>query len=457
MKDPTSTAWPAERAFLVGVQLPKDTNGGWNVTDSLTELAELARTAGLAVAGTATQRLDTPRPTHFIGKGKVQEIKTLRNTTPYDLVVFDDELSPSQQRNLERELGTRVLDRTSLILDIFAQHARTKEGRLQVELAQYEYLLPRLTRSWEHLSRQAGGAGARGGAGVGLRGPGETQLEVDRRRIRARIAQLKHDLEEVRTHRRLHRQYRQREGVPVMAIVGYTNAGKSTLLNTLTNANVLAENKLFATLDPTTRRVTLAGGQELLLSDTVGFIQKLPTELVAAFRATLEEVTEADAILHIVDVTHPQAAAQSRTVGQVLGDLGVANVPMVTALNKIDLLMADSTQDAAALAQVAALHQELQDLARTTIPISALRGWGLDQLLETISDVLLNDMVRLDVVVPFQRGDLVALFHQRGVIDHEEYTEEGTRLLGRLPRQFVPRYRALSRDLESVSNYHNAC
>jgi GTP-binding protein HflX len=442
-KETTPTALPAERAILVGVQLTKNPDGAWNVTDSLTELAELARTAGLAVVGTATQRLGVPRATHFIGKGKVQEIKSLRGTMPYDVVIFDDELSPGQQRNLERDLNTKILDRTGLILDIFAQHARTKEGRLQVELAQYEYRLPRLTRAWVHLSRQAGGAGARGGVGVGLRGPGETQLEVDRRRVRARIQHLKRELEEVRTHRRLHRHHRQREGVPVVAIVGYTNAGKSTLLNALTDANVLAADKLFATLDPTTRRVVLPGGQEMLLSDTVGFIQKLPTELVAAFRATLEEVTEADAILHVVDVTHSQAAAQSQTVGQVLCDLGVVNVPMVTALNKIDLLATESIEDLGALEQVVALRRELHALSRTTMPISALRGWGLTQLLETISDVLLNDMVRMDVVVPFQRGDLVALFHQRGVIDYEEHTEQGTRLLGHLPRQFAPRYRVL--------------
>ncbi len=434
---------PPERAFLVGVQLTQNTDNAWPVADSLAELAELARTAGLTVVGMTEQRLDAPRPTYLIGKGKVQEIKALRDAVSYDVVIFDDELSPSQQRNLERELNTKILDRTGLILDIFAQRARTREGQLQVELAQYEYRLPRLTRAWVHLSRQVGGAGPRGGVGVGLRGPGETQLEVDRRRIQARIAHLKRELEEVRTHRRLHRLHRQREGVPVVAIVGYTNAGKSTLLNALTNANVLAEDRLFATLDPTTRRVILPGGQEVLLSDTVGFIQKLPTELVAAFRATLEEVTEADVILHVVDVTHPKAAAQSRTVGQVLRDLGVVNLPMVTALNKIDLLVAPGTDEAAALAQARALRQELHGLARTTIPISALRGWGLEQLLETIADVLLGDMVRLDVVVPFQRGDLVALFHQRGVINHEEHTPTGTRLLGHLPRQFASRYRAL--------------
>jgi len=431
---------PPERAFLVGVQLTQNPDHAWDVADSLAELAELARTAGLTVVGTTTQRLDVPRPTFFIGRGKVQEIKARHTTAPYDVVIFDDELSPSQQRNLERELNIKVLDRTALILDIFAQRARTREGQLQVELAQYEYRLPRLTRAWVHLSRQAGGAGPRGGVGVGLRGPGETQLEVDRRRIQARIAHLKRELEEVRTHRRLHRLHRQHEGVPVVAIVGYTNAGKSTLLNALTNANVLAEDRLFATLDPTTRRVVLPGGQEVLLSDTVGFIQKLPTELVAAFRATLEEVTEADVILHVVDVTHPQAVAQSRTVGQVLRDLGVVNQPMITALNKIDRLADEST----VLAQAPQLPHELADLSRTTVPISALRRWGLERLLETIADVLLHDMVRLDVMVPFHRGDLVALFHQRGVIDHEEHTPSGTRLLGHIPRQFAPRYRDLA-------------
>jgi GTP-binding protein HflX len=435
-----TTVGPAERAVLVGVQLAH-ASGAWRVEESLAELAELARTAGLTVVSTVIQRLDAPRPRHFIGKGKVEEIRTSRDTAPYDVVIFDGVLSPSQQRNLEDDLSTKIMDRTGLILDIFAQHARTKEGRLQVELAQYEYRLPRLTRAWVHLSRQASAVGARGGVGVGLRGPGETQLEVDRRRVRERIAHLKRELEEVRTHRRVHRQYRQREGVPVVAIVGYTNAGKSTLLNALTDANVVADDKLFATLDPTTRRVALPGGQEMLLTDTVGFIQKLPTELVAAFRATLEEVVEADVILHIVDVTHPQAAAQSQTVGQVLRELGVVDTPMVTALNKIDLLVDKDTGDVESLARVLALP-ETHDLSRT-VPISALRGLGLDRLLETVSDVLLGDMVRLDVVVPFDRGDLVALFHQRGVVDHEEYTERGTRLLGHVPRQLAPRFRAL--------------
>ncbi|MBU0494874.1 MAG: GTPase HflX [Chloroflexi bacterium] len=442
-KETTPVDSPVERAILVGVHL-KGSETAWDLADSLVELAELARTAGLEVVGTASQQLDKPRPTHFIGKGKVQEIKDLRHDTPYDMVIFDDELSPSQLRNLERDLDTKILDRTALILDIFAQRARTKEGALQVELAQYEYRLPRLTRAWVHLSRQAGGSATRGGAGVGLRGPGETQLEVDRRQIRSRIAYLKRELEEVRTHRRLHRQRRQRQGAPVVAIVGYTNAGKSTLLNALTNADVLVEDKLFATLDPTTRRVVLPGGQEILLSDTVGFIQKLPPELVASFRATLEEVIEADVILHVVDVTHPKALAQSQTVGQVLHDLGVVDTPMVTALNKIDRLVPDDLAEAAAQAQAVDLYHELQAVSRTTIPISALRGWGLERLMETISDVLLSDMVRLDVVIPFQSGELVSLFHQRGIVDHEEYTEQGTRLLGHMPRQYAPRYRALT-------------
>jgi GTP-binding protein HflX len=286
---------PRERGLLVGVQL-KSQQDGWDIEDSLVELRQLAWTAGVDVAGQTWQRLDSFQSATLIGSGKVEELVELRHDLDCSVVLFDDELSPRQQRNLEEALGqdVTVLDRTGLILDIFAQHARTREGQLQVELAQYEYRLPRLTRAWTHLARQAGGGAARGGSGgVGLRGPGETQLEVDRRDISRRIAQIKDELEQVRRHRQLHRRQRQRHDIPVIAIVGYTNAGKSTMLNALSGATVLAEDKLFATLDPTTRRVTLPGGMEVVVSDTVGFIQKLPTELVAAFRATLEGIQEA--------------------------------------------------------------------------------------------------------------------------------------------------------------------
>ena len=323
-----------ERAVLVGVTLDGQSEG-WRVEDSLAELALLAHTAGLEVVGQATQRLAAPNPATYIGKGKVEELAQLRRELGYDIALFDDELSPSQQRHLEDALEARVVDRTGLILDIFARRAQSHEGRIQVELAQYEYYLPRLTRLWTHLSRQAVG-------GVGLRGPGETQLESDRRRIRKRISDLRRELEQVRRHRHLYRTRRQGENIPIVALVGYTNAGKSTLLNALSGAGVFVEDKLFATLDPTTRRIALPNGQKVLLTDTVGFIQKLPTQLVAAFRATLEELTEADLLLHILDITHPNAAEQAETVSRVLGDLGLGDKPVLTALNKIDKIAAEA-------------------------------------------------------------------------------------------------------------------
>src|SRR3954447_12212112 len=303
----------------------------WSAEDSLAELEQLAATAGVEVLGHVSQKVSGPNAATFVGKGKVQEIRALREELAADLVLFDEELTPGQQRNLEEQLDTKILDRTGLILDIFARHARTREGRLQVELAQLEYRLPRLTRMWTHLSRQAVG-------GVGLRGPGETQLEVDRRRARERIARLRDELKEVHAHRELYRQKRRREGLPVVALVGYTNAGKSTLLNALADSDVLAANVLFATLDPTTRQLQLPDGQEVLLTDTVGFIQRLPTQLVAAFRATLEEIEEADLLVHVLDITHPNAEEQGQTVDKLLGELGLGDKPRLVVLNKIDRL-----------------------------------------------------------------------------------------------------------------------
>src|SRR5512143_1405016 len=312
------------------------------------ELAQLARTSGVSVVGQTIQKISRINPATFIGKGKLNEIIATRADTPFDVILFDEELKPNQQREIENAFegaDIKVLDRTALILDIFAQHARTKEGALQVELAQYEYRLPRLTRMWTHLARQAGGAAGRGGTGgVGLRGPGERQLEIDRREIRTRISHLKREIEDVRTHRREYRRKRRKEGMPVIAIVGYTNAGKSTLLNALTENSVgessrnpvYVANMLFATLDPTTRRVKLPSGSEALFTDTVGFIQKLPTELVAAFRATLEEIGEADVLLHVVDMTHPNAREQMAAVEQTLREIGAVNKPVVMALNKVD-------------------------------------------------------------------------------------------------------------------------
>jgi len=412
--------------------------------DSLAELAQLAATAGVEVVGKISQKVDRPNPATLVGKGKVSEIRAQREESGADLLLFDEELTPSQQRNLEEEIGTKILDRTGLILDIFARHAQTREGRLQVELAQLEYRLPRLTRMWTHLSRQGVG-------GVGLRGPGETQLEVDRRRSSERIAKLKDQLKEVHAHRELYRQKRRSEGIPVVALVGYTNAGKSTLLNALSNSQVRAENVLFATLDPTTRQITLPEGQEALLTDTVGFIQRLPTQLVAAFRATLEEVQDADLLVHVVDLTHPNAEEQAQTVDKVLADLGVADKPRVVALNKLDRLFPsvssrDGRSNGAEKAekpdvdQISAQVAADMELGPNYVPVSAQKAWGLDALLARIQSVLAESLVPLKVLVPYSASDLVSFFHEKGVIANQEHTERGTLIEGRIHKRFAPAF-----------------
>ncbi|MGQ9552653.1 MAG: GTPase HflX [Anaerolineae bacterium] len=412
------TAEQKERAVLVGVILRKDSNA-WPVADSLAELALLAQTAGVEVVGEFSQTLDTPHVTYFIRPGKVEEIKEAKAALGFDVVIFDDDLSPSQQRNLERELGTRVLDRRALILDIFAQHARTREGALQVELAQYEYLLPRLTRAWTHLSRQTRG-------GVGLRGPGETQLEIDRRRMRERVTQLRRELEGVRRHRALYRRRRKRAGIPIVAIVGYTNAGKSTLLNALSGAHVLAADQLFATLDPTTRRVRLPDGGEVLFTDTVGFVQKLPADLVAAFRATLEEITDADLIVHVVDITHPNAERQVAVVDDRLKSLGIGDTPIIVALNKVDLL----PDSVAAQACLSADDR--------VVAISALTGMGLDKLLRTIADVFgeLGEPIR--ALIPYEQAGLLATMFRSGTVHSQEHLAEGTLVTATVPLSLLP-------------------
>jgi GTPase len=420
-----STAAPRERAFLVGIELTGD-RSLWRAEDSLQELGLLADTAGLEVVGSVYQRLKREFPKHLVGPGKVEEIAALRDELKYDLVVFDDELTPAQTRNLEEALKVQVLDRTGLILDIFATHARTHEGRIQVELAQYKYLLPRLRRQWLHLERQAGGGGASAGGVVGLRGPGETQLELDRRLIGHRIALLERQIEEVHRHREQYRERRRRSGIPIVALVGYTNAGKSTLLNALSGADVRAEDRLFATLDPTTRQVALPGGQQILLTDTVGFIQKLPTQLVAAFRATLEEIREADLLLHVLDITHPNAAQQTHTVMETLTELRAGDRPMLTVLNKVDLL------DGVDEAEVGRLASNL-GLPDDYVAVSAERGWGMETLLRRIDETLGQRMSALEALIPYRRNDLVALWHQRGVIDQESYEADGTRIVGRVP------------------------
>ena len=422
-----------EQAFLVAVE-HDESESLWSVEDSLNELGTLARTAGADVVGSMIQRMRHPDVATYIGKGRAQELCDTEKQLHLDLVIFDDELSPSQQRNLEKMLNARVLDRTALILDIFAQHARTREGRLQVELAQLEYRLPRLAGRGVDLSRQAGGSrsasagGAGAGGAIGVRGPGETKLEIDRRRIRSRISELREEIEAVREQRKTHRMQRTAQSMPVIAVVGYTNAGKSTLFNALTEAEVVAENKLFATLDPTTRHILLPNNQEALLTDTVGFIQKLPTKLIASFRATLEEVIDADMLLEVVDVSHENAIEQSETVSDVLNELEAGDKPRVTALNKIDLLEGEDPSE---------LDTTLYPNA---VPVSALQKVGMDALREKIAAVLASSMEAMRVLIPFDKSELVELFHRRGHVEQEEHMPDGTLLAGRIPRSLKGYY-----------------
>ncbi len=401
------------RALLVGIDMPANT---WPSEESLDELTQLATTAGVNCVDRIIQKMVHPHPGTVLGSGKVQEVAELVRFHNCDAVIFDLELTPRQHRNLEKELDIQVLDRTALILIIFGQRARTREGRLQVELAQVEYDLPRLARQWSHLSRQRGG--------TQQRGEGEKQIEVDRRMLNRQKEDLLEDLEQVRSQRQRHRERRKRVGAPVVALVGYTNAGKSTLLNRLSVSSVdsLAEDKLFATLDPTTRRVRLAGGQEFLLTDTVGFVQRLPTTLVAAFRATLEEVKEADLLIHVVDASHPSVHRQMAAVEEVLEEIEAAGRPMIVVLNKLDLLPSD-------------LPLQLQGMAAglPTVAVSAKDGTGIDALLKCISETLQQQFTPLDVVIPYNRGDLVAQFHQFGSIEYEEFEESGTHMRGHMP------------------------
>jgi GTPase len=408
-----------ERAVLVGVEL-KGTHTSWTIEDSLNELEQLARTAGLSIAGRTWQKLAHPVARTWIGKGKVQELKELALAEDAGYVLFDDELSPSQQKNLEAELGdgVRLIDRTRLILDIFSQHAHTREGKLQVELAQYQYLLPRLAGMRMGLSQQTGGTGA---GAVGLRGPGETQLELDRRQARKRIGTLKKGLEEIRSQRETHRQRRDKSGVPVIALVGYTNAGKSSLLNALTDAGVLVQDKLFATLDPTTRRLSLPKGREALLTDTVGFIRKLPHQVVAAFRATLEGIEEASLIVHVVDGSHPHATEQIAAVDSVLGGLEIAGTPRLLVWNKSDLLPKGSVPSILGTSHEHALS------------ISARTGENLPALLAKIEAMLGEDLVDLLVVLPYNRYDLVRLLYEQGSVVSKEDTERGVRMRASVP------------------------
>jgi GTPase len=416
-----------ERAILVGVEMP---GTAWPVEESLEELAQLTATAGTTAVDRVIQRLAHPHPGTLLGSGKIEEIAALARYHDCDAVIFDLELTPGQHRNLERELDAQVLDRTALILIIFGQRARTREGRLQVELAQVEYDLPRLARQWSHLSRQKGS--------VQQRGEGEKQIEVDRRLLRRQKSHLEEELEQVRTHRHLHRERRKSAGSSVVALVGYTNAGKSTLLNRLAAAHSLAEDKLFATLDPMTRRVKLVGGQEILLTDTVGFVQRLPTALVAAFRATLEEVAEADLLVHVVDASSPSVHRQIEAVEQVLEEIGAGSRPMIVAINKADKL----PHDLPMIVSGSATGQQSRDFPLQmgsltdrlpSVRVSALNGEGIEDLLHCISENLVLQFARLDVLIPYDRGDLVARFHQFGTIEEESYEMAGTRIRGYMP------------------------
>lgn len=421
-----------DRALMVGVEIFKSQRV-LSLEDSLAELTRLADTAGFEVVGQVTQKLDHPNPKTFIGPGKVKEVKTLAEELLADVILFDDELSPRHQRELEELMNgdVRVIDRTALILDIFAQHASTREGALQVELAQYEYRLPRLTKAWTHLVRQAGGGGGRTGgtAGVGLRGPGETQLEVDRRDIRRRIAQLKTELEKLRAHRQRHRSRRKEANIPVVSLVGYTNAGKSTLINQLAEAEVYVADQLFATLDPTTRRVLLPDGQQILVTDTVGFIQKLPTMLVAAFRATLEEIAEADLLLHVIDISHPHAMSQVEAVHRTLQEIEAESIPSLPVLNKIDRF---EDPDQAFLAM---------ESFSGAVAISALRGDGMDQLLVKVKEKLFESYQSVSVEVPYNKGDLISLFHEEGQVESITNEYEGVLIQGKLPIRLLSKFK----------------
>jgi GTPase len=381
-----TTAKTQERVVLVAVESTKNQNA-WTTEASIAELAALAYSAGANVVGKLTQKLPVPSRFTYVGKGKLGELLKLKEKLGYDTVVVDDELTPQQQENLEEYLQSKVIDRVALILDIFAKRARTHEGKLQVELAQYEYNLPRLAGKWRHLERL--------GAGIGTRGPGESQIETDKRIIRQKITRLKKQLEEVRQSRAMHRQKRQRTGIPIAAMVGYTNTGKSTLLNTLSRTEVLAKNELFSTLDPTTRRLVLPDKHTVLITDTVGFIHKLPTTLIAAFRATLEELSEADILIHVVDINAPNAAEQSETVEDILKELELQNKPRITALNKIDLLLSKEKtwNEEKALEYIA---QQCGMPGPNTVLVSAQKRWGFSQLLGLIEQMLLSRQSRIE-------------------------------------------------------------
>jgi GTP-binding protein HflX len=400
-----------ERAILIGLE--QEGVSKWDLQDSLEELRELANSAGAEVVDTVTQKLAKPTAPYYIGKGKAESIKDSLQNREVTSVIFDDELSPAQGRNLENLLSRKVLDRTQLILDIFAQRARSREGRLQIELAQLQYLLPRLTRMWHHLSRQTGG--------IGTRGPGETQLEVDRRRVQERIARLERELESVRKTRAVQRQGRKRHQWPVAAVVGYTNAGKSTLLNLLTGADLVAANRLFATLDPTTRSFVLPNKQRVLLTDTVGFLRKLPHTLIESFKATLEEVHEADLLIHVVDLSHPHVEEQMEAVDAVIKELDAFGKQTLIVFNKIDNL-------------------EGRELAETyvqkfpgSVAISARTGEGMGDLVQALQSALSAWRLRSRFRIPASESALIAEIHRVGHVLELKYEDNDVFIVAHVP------------------------
>jgi GTPase len=404
-----------ERVFLVGVELKNDKGG--STRETLDELSELVETAGGVVIGEGVQKMETANAGSYIGKGKAGEFGAWCKENNVDTIVFDDELTPAQSRNLEKIFECKVLDRTALILDIFAQRARTREGKLQIELAQLQHLLPRLTRFWTHLSRQKGGIGMRGGEG-------ESQLEADRRKTQERIFKIKEELDLVRRQRSTQRASRLRQQWPIASIVGYTNAGKSTLLNHLTGAAVLAEDKLFATLDPTTRRLRLPTNQNVLLTDTVGFIRKLPHGLVEAFKATLEEVVQADLLLHVVDASHPQAEEHIEAVNTVLTEIGAEGKPMLMIFNKVDLVPAGGV-----------MSRFLETYPHAAI-ISAKTGQGIAELMAELSSALRPIREFLELAVPHERSDIIARLHEVAQVVERDYEGETARFKARIPPHF---------------------
>lgn len=410
-----------ERVFLVGVELKSD--GMQVLRESLDELAELAQTAGAEVVGEGTQKVIGTHPATYIGKGKADEFAKYCKEHDVDTVIFDDELTPAQTRNLEKIFEVKILDRTALILDIFSQRARTREGKLQIELAQLQHLLPRLTRYWGHLSRQKGGIGMRGGEG-------ESQLEVDRRKVNERIDRITRDLAAVRQQRETQRTGRRRNQWPLASIVGYTNAGKSTLLNRLTGADVMAKDILFATLDPTTRRLRLPTNQNILLTDTVGFIRKLPHGLVESFKATLEEVVQADLLLHVVDVSHPLAEEQVTAVNRVLEELGAGAKPTLMVFNKID-----QTNGGATLPRLRERHPN-------SVAISARTGAGVSELLDAIGSQIRPERELVELKIPHEQAERVARLHQVGQVLERKYLAKVTKFKARIPPQYHAEFAA---------------